>query len=196
MRPDIPHMQPNKSSNKPWVDPVSLPNHGDISGIRGNAADFVKQLNLNTYISYGVGNEDTFGYKVGKAVKFVDISVGPKHDRNGRLEASTVAELVVTKDMLNGAGMLHGGCVAYLIDNTPLVVLGLVQRVNGVGVTQSMNILFHSPAPIGTCLRIASTSIALGGRVMSSRCEITDKDTGRVVASAFLNKMQPVGSKL
>ncbi len=75
--------------------------------------------------------------------------------------------------MLNGAGMLHGGCVAYLIDkyvyiypglktntdlnfklhsqysccSTPLVVLGLIRSVNGVGVTQSMNVHFHAPAP-------------------------------------------------
>lgn len=32
--------------------------------------------------------------------------------------------------------------------STPLVVLGLVQKVNGVGVTQSMNVLFHAPAPM------------------------------------------------
>ena len=75
-------------------------------------------------------------------------------------------------DMLNGAGMLHGGCVAYLIDkwvlpsrdwcgflgrlilslrsccSTPLVVLGLLQNVNGVGVTQGMNVLFHAPASL------------------------------------------------
>ena len=71
--------------------------------------------------------------------------------------------------MLNGAGMLHGGCLAYIVDkyvqlitllertnnlsptsccSTPLVVLGLIQNVNGVGVTQSMNVLFHAPAPL------------------------------------------------
>lgn len=148
---------------------------------------------------YGVGEEDCFGYKVGKSVRFTEVNVNRKLEKQGRLEATTVAEVEVTKHMLNGAGMLHGGCVAYLIDNccsTPLVVLGLIQSVNGVGVTQSMNVLFHSPAPLGTCLRIVSTSIALGGRVMSSRCEILDKDTGRVVASAFLSKMQPASSKL
>jgi acyl-coenzyme A thioesterase 13 len=90
-------MQSSKSSHKAWVDPASLPNHGDISNIGGNAADFVKQLNLNTYISYGVGNEDTFGHNVGKSVKFVDISVERKEERKGRLEATTIAELVVTK---------------------------------------------------------------------------------------------------
>lgn len=198
MRSDIPHAS-SSSQSKPWVDPASLPDHGDISNIGGNASDYVKQLNLNTYISYGIGNEDTFGYKVGKSVKFTNVSIEHKSERKGRLEAVTVAELMVTKDMLNGAGMLHGGCVAYLVDNccsTPLVTLGLVRNVNGVGVTQSVNILFHAPAPIGTCLQITSTSVALGGRVMTSRCEITDKDSGRIIASAFLNKMQPVVSKL
>lgn len=97
MRSDIPQAPPSSSQPKLWVDPASLPNHGDISNIGGNATDYVKQLNLNTYISYGVGNEDTFGYKVGKSVKFVDISVDPKPGRKGRLEATTVAELVVTK---------------------------------------------------------------------------------------------------
>jgi len=150
-------------------------------------------------MSYGVGEEDSFGCKVGKEVRFVEVSVNKKLERQGRLEATTIAEVVVTKHMLNGAKMLHGGCVAYLLDvccSTPLVVLGLIQGVNGVGVTQAMNVLFHSPAAMGACLQIFSTSISLGGRVMSSRCELIDKDTGRVVASAYLNKMQPALSKL
>ncbi|KAF8981101.1 HotDog domain-containing protein [Cyathus striatus] len=194
----LPSISRSKASNT-WVDPASLPNFGTVSDTTGNAPDYVKQLNYNTYMSYGVGGEDSFGYKVGKAVKFVEVNVNRKLERQGRMEATTVAELEVTKHMLNGAGMLHGGCVTYLIDNccsTPLVVLGLLQGVNGVGVTQSMNVLFHSPAPLGTCLRIVSTSVSLGGRVMSSRCEILDKDSGRMIASAFLNKMQPVPSKL
>ncbi|KAJ3931923.1 MAG: HotDog domain-containing protein [Lentinula lateritia] len=184
------------SNRKAWIDPASLPNQGDISSVSGNAPDYVKQLNYNTYYSYGVGGEDSFGHKVGKEVKFVDVNINRKLDRQERLEATTVAEVVVNKYMLNGAGMLHGGCIAYLIDNTPLVVLGLVQNINGVGVTQAMNVLFHSPAPLGTCLQIRSTSVSLGGRIMTSRCEILDKHTGRTVASAFLNKMQPNPTKL
>lgn len=97
MRPELPHTPTGSAQPGPWVDPASLPNYGDISGITGSAPDYVKQLNLNTYISYGVGNKDTFGYKAGKAVKFVDISIDRKHTRKGRLEATTVAELVVTQ---------------------------------------------------------------------------------------------------
>ncbi|KAJ3498105.1 hypothetical protein NMY22_g19633 [Coprinellus aureogranulatus] len=145
------HSKHSQEERKHWVDPASLPNYGDTSTIAGNAPDYVKQLNYNTYIAYGVGDADCFGHAVGKSVKFVEVNINRKRERNDRLEATTIAEVAVTRHMLNGAGMLHGGCIAYIIDNccsTPLVVLGLIQNTNGVGVTQSMNVLFHSPAPL------------------------------------------------
>ncbi|EGO01006.1 hypothetical protein SERLA73DRAFT_51712 [Serpula lacrymans var. lacrymans S7.3] len=185
-----------RSKSAAWVDPTSFSNYGDVSQIKGNVSPYVKQLILNTFVAYGAGDEQCFGHTVAKSVKFIDISVEENSDKKGRMEATTVAEVIVTKSMLNGAGMLHGGCIAFLIDNTPLIALGLIQNVNGVGVTQAMNVLFHSPAPLGTCLHIISTSIALGGRIMSARCEVVNKDSGRIVASAYLNKMQPVITKL
>ncbi|KAJ7258152.1 HotDog domain-containing protein [Mycena rebaudengoi] len=183
---------------KAWVDPASLPHDDDVdvSTISGNAPPYVKQLACNTFYSYGVGDRDTFGYEVGRATKFVKMDIDRSVEKAGRLEATVVAEVKVTRHMLNGAGMLHGGCVSYLIDNMPLVVLGLFQNMNGVGVTQAINVSFHAPAPVGCELRIISTSISMGGRVMTSRCEIVDKASGRVVASAVLNKMQPQAAKL
>ena len=49
--------------------------------------------------------------------------------------------------------MLHGGCIAYFVDNlgsVSLDALGLlrVRPDSGVGVTQALNILFHAPAPL------------------------------------------------
>ncbi|EPQ51970.1 hypothetical protein GLOTRDRAFT_108013 [Gloeophyllum trabeum ATCC 11539] len=182
-----------------WVNPESLPNYGDASSIGGNAPEFVKQLNNNTFGAYGLGDQECFAYGVGKDLKFVEVDVERRPDKGGRMEATTVAELEVTKNMLNGAGMLHGGCLAYLIDMccaTPSIVLGLIRKINGVGVTQAMNILYHSPAPPGSRLRIISTSITLGGRCMTSRCEVIDQRSGRLIASAFLNKMQPNMARL
>jgi len=196
---DIDRPSFSSSRSRAWVDPASLSNYGDASQIKGNVSPYVKQLILNTFIAYGAGDEHCFGHSVAKAVKFVDISAREGEDKQGRMEATTIAEVIVSKSMLNGASMLHGGCLAFLIDNccsTPLVALGLIQNINGVGVTQAMNILFHSPAPRGSCLRIVSTSIAMGGRIMSARCEVINKQTGGVVASAYLNKMQPVMSKM
>ncbi|KAF7323869.1 4HBT domain-containing protein [Mycena kentingensis (nom. inval.)] len=190
------HHAPLKAHTQPWVDPSALPDDLDVDVglIGGSCPEYVKQLVCNTFYAYGVGAADVFGYKVGRSTHFVEMSVDPALERAGRMEAVTVAEVLVTKHMLNGAGMLHGAVIMYLIDNcasTPLVALGLMSGTNGVGVTQGMNVLFHAPAPVGSILRITSSSISLGGRVMAARCEIVDKLSGRVVASAFLNKMQP-----
>ncbi|KAF4612800.1 hypothetical protein D9613_011844 [Agrocybe pediades] len=84
-------------AEKAWVDPASLPHHGHASYIAGNTPDYVKQLNYNTFMCYGVGEEDCFGYKVGKAVKFTDVNVNRKMERQGRLEATTTAEIEVTR---------------------------------------------------------------------------------------------------
>jgi len=110
-----------------------LANYGDASQIQGNVSHYVKQLILNTFIAYGAGDEHCFGHSVAKAVKFVDVSAHGSHEKQGRMEATTIAEITVSKSMsccgimfrnnsqcrlgmLNGAGMLHGGCLAFLID--------------------------------------------------------------------------------
>jgi acyl-coenzyme A thioesterase 13 len=82
---------------KVWVDPASLPNHGDVATVAGNAPDYVKQLNKNTYMSYGVGGEDCFGHKVGRSVKFITVNIERNVERRGRLSATTVAEVKVSK---------------------------------------------------------------------------------------------------
>jgi len=179
-----------------WVDPEQLPTVGDAGSIVGNAPDHVKQVTLNTFHGYGVGPKDCFGASVGGKIKIVEVNL---ETRGNRQEASAVCEVTVTADMLNSAGVMHGGCVGYLVDlcaAVPLVALGVAKKSNGAGVTQALNILFHAPASIDACLRITSNSVTLGGRLMTSRCEITDKASGRAIASAFLSKMQPVITKL
>lgn len=91
------HYESTRTTSKAWVDPASLPDYGDVSSITGNAPDYVKQLNHNTFFSYGVGDEDCFGHKVGSSVKFVDVSIDKRQERHGRLEATTVAEIIVSK---------------------------------------------------------------------------------------------------
>jgi acyl-coenzyme A thioesterase 13 len=97
----VPSSTPSRpQSRKVWVDPASLPDYGDVSLITGNVPDYVKQLNSNTYFSYGVGDEDCFGHKVGKAVKFTEVNVDSQQGRQGRMEATTVAEVTVSKRKL------------------------------------------------------------------------------------------------
>ncbi|KAI5121591.1 hypothetical protein M0805_009462 [Coniferiporia weirii] len=210
---------PKQQQRQPWVDPAALPRatrdtltYHSAAQIAGSAPLRAKQLALNTFATYGVGGADAFGHAAGRQVRFVRIDLeggdaveGVKETRGalgsggsagaGRaLSVTSVAEVVVDKSMVNGNGMMHGGCIAYLIDNcgsVPLVVLGEVRGRNGVGVTQALNILYHGPASLGTTLEIVSTSLVLGGRSMTARCEIFDKSCKRLVASAFINKMEP-----
>ncbi|OCH90811.1 hypothetical protein OBBRIDRAFT_834710 [Obba rivulosa] len=179
-----------------WVDPEQLPKVGDATSIAGNAPEHIKQITLNTLHVYGIGPKDCFGASVGDKIRIVEVNIDIEGKRQ---EASAVCEVRVTTDMLNSAGVMHGGCVGYLVDlcaAVPLVALGVAKRSNGAGVTQALNILFHAPAPLDAYLRITSNSITLGGRLMTSRCEIVLKDSRRAIASAFLSKMQPLMMKL
>lgn len=83
--------------DKFWVDPCTTPQYGDVSRIRGNAPEYVKQLNNNTFGAYAVGEPECFAYSIGKSTKFVEIDV---LERQGSLEARTVAEVFVTKGVL------------------------------------------------------------------------------------------------
>ena len=117
-----------------------LPELGDSSLIRGNAPADTKRLVKNVFDAYGVGKQGCFANSVGESVRLVEVCVKGHHRRlepdgpQERLEAGTVAELTVSQglsrrimallpltlvglvEMLNGAGILHGGCIAYLID--------------------------------------------------------------------------------
>ena len=94
----VPATSPGGSERqKAWVDPAALPNYGDTSTIGGNAPDYVKQLNNNTYMAYGVGGDECFGHIVGKVVKFVKVNIERNDERQGRLSATTVAEVEVSK---------------------------------------------------------------------------------------------------
>ncbi|KAI0653735.1 HotDog domain-containing protein [Cubamyces menziesii] len=179
------------ATSRAWVDPAALPDYLDPRAVSGNASDEVKRLTLNTLGAYGVGSTDSFAHAVGAQIRVTEIS---SDRRDGRVEVVVVAEVQACKEMLNGAGTVHGGCICYLIDNCasiPLVALGLMQDINGVGVSQAMSVLFHAPASIDTCMLVTSRTVTLGGRIMSARCEITDKQSGRMIASGMLAKMQP-----
>ncbi len=63
-----------------WVDPALLPPHAHPTPIGGSAPEWVKELNYNTLMHYGVGPQDAFGARVGRALRFVDVSVQRRGD--------------------------------------------------------------------------------------------------------------------
>lgn len=86
---------------KHWIDPFALPNSGDISHVKGNVSDEIKQLVQNTFVSYGIGDDDCFAAAAGKEARFMEVHVSKK-DVAGRekTDCTTVWEAIVTKSKL------------------------------------------------------------------------------------------------
>ncbi|OAX43381.1 hypothetical protein K503DRAFT_731781 [Rhizopogon vinicolor AM-OR11-026] len=141
-------------------------------------------------------------------LRLTEVSVLPKAEEPDKLEGRVVFEVTVDEEMLNSNGSIHGGITAMIIDEhvssthvrwqvndcstMPIYVLGLATggRATG-GVTHSLNVVYHSPALLGDKLRVVSTTLTLGNRALSSRCEIWNATRHRLVASAVHLKMDP-----
>ncbi|KAJ7223056.1 HotDog domain-containing protein [Mycena pura] len=165
--------------------------------ITGNVDDHTKQAFSDLPALFGSrrkGGRVNFGDDIFARIVVTHASVDNKAEEPLKQEGRVVCEIVVTEDMLNGGGNLHGGCSAYLIDNCSSLSLMIVQP--GPNVSQSLNIVYHSPATLGDKLRIVNTSIAIGARALSARAEIWNVTKHRLVASGVHIKMQPSTAKL
>ncbi|KAI5452297.1 hypothetical protein NCC49_000861 [Naganishia albida] len=110
-----------------------------------------------------------------------------------RKKAKVFVETVVRKDFLNPVGVLHGAATAYIIDicsSLPLMALSTSDFWSGLGgLSQSMSILYHAPAPEGTKLKIISETLNVGGRIANMRCEIRNAENNKLIASGFHSKV-------
>ncbi|KAJ7629836.1 HotDog domain-containing protein [Mycena rosella] len=163
----------------------------DAAQIAGNVPAAQKQLNANVlaYFTTGSGLSGTpppFASDIGRQLRIVALNVCGD-------AAEVELEIDVTESMCNVYGTMHGGCAAYMLDPAtvaPAILLGLAKGFDGTGVSQSMNIHWHHPAPLGATLSITTRCIFADGRARLSRCEMRDKISGKLIVSgthAFLN---------
>ncbi|KZT37523.1 hypothetical protein SISSUDRAFT_1106590 [Sistotremastrum suecicum HHB10207 ss-3] len=158
----------------------------DIASIKGNAPDAIK-THIAGILFFFIFHKESFAHSVGKRIKVVEVdaedpnSGGNVNQATGegqsRRRATVICECTVEQDMVNGAGNMHGGCTGYLMDIcTSFPIAAATKNKDGSygtsGVSQSLNIVYHAPAPVGTQLRIVSSTVAVGGRVMTARCEV------------------------
>ncbi|KAI0629885.1 hypothetical protein C8Q77DRAFT_273489 [Trametes polyzona] len=178
----------------------------DSSAVKTNLPNSTVQL-LQDILAHHIAHRpdsDVFGHGQAKNLKLVEAFVRPRaQDQNATgsnptrqvpegkpdadgLEAVTVCEIPVEKDMLNVHGTLAGACTTLLIDLgtfSALFALGVVVGVDPTGFSASMNVVWHAPAVRGATLRLVNTSLALKPRMASARCEIYDQD-GKLLVSA------------
>ncbi|KAJ8469520.1 hypothetical protein ONZ51_g8933 [Trametes cubensis] len=123
------------------------------------------------------------------------VKVKPRTDD---LEALTVCEVDVQDGkcpsstgrrccMLNVHGTLAGPCLTLFLDVasfSALFALGTVVNMDPSGFSTSMNIVWHAAATRGMTLRFVNRSLSLTPRMGAARCEVYDKKTARLLASA------------
>jgi len=175
---------------------LSLDGEIDISMITGNASDDIKRVVGHPWgLLSGYGNSPTFGESIQKRLKVTEVSIDKKSEEERKLEARLVIELDVVEDMLNGGGNIHGGCSAYLVDTCSSLALIALNMSNtgevSPSVSQSLNIVYHSPAQLGDKLRLVNTTLTLGARAQSARTEIWNITHHRLVVSGTHVKMVP-----
>ncbi|KAF7307700.1 Acyl-coenzyme A thioesterase 13 [Mycena kentingensis (nom. inval.)] len=131
-----------------------------------------------------------FGDAIFARLLVTEASVSQDTD-SGRVSGRLVAEIDVEHDMLNGMGNVQGGCTSTLIDIGS--TLCFMAAYNGTHVSQSLNVVYHSPATLGDKLRIISTTLSIGTRVITARTEIWNATRHRLAASGVHIKMTPTG---
>lgn len=173
----------------------------DTSEVKGNASPEIKLALLTSLVQRRHATRSTgkpfrgFEAEFTSRMQLAEASVLPKTEESGKLEGRAVFEIIVDKDMLNEGGTMHGGCLAMMIDLcsvTSIYVLSASTGAHGVfGVQQSLNIMFHSPAVLGDKLHIVNTTLTIGSRARSGRCEVWNITQHRLVASAVCTNMVP-----
>ncbi|KAJ3499529.1 hypothetical protein NMY22_g19500 [Coprinellus aureogranulatus] len=146
----------------------------DISSIAGNAPLHVKQAlnglvtSLDSITPPEHRGRSMFGTEVYSRLKITEVSILKKVDEESKLEGRVVVEAIVEEDMVNILGSIHGRCSAFLVDMCSVMSLfALSLATTGKtpeSVSQSINMIYHSPAALGEKIRLVNTSITLGNR--------------------------------
>ncbi|KAG2361452.1 HotDog domain-containing protein, partial [Suillus spraguei] len=120
-----------------------------------------------------------------------EVSILSKTEEPEKLEGRVVFQAIVDEEMLNDGGHVHGGCTAtiidmHLLDNAHLCPCDLTTGHGVFGVSQSLNTVYHSPALLGDKLRIVCTTLTVGSRIFSSRCEVRFWQSHPLALSAYV----------
>ncbi|EAU82753.1 hypothetical protein CC1G_10658 [Coprinopsis cinerea okayama7 len=178
---------------------MSFPSNNDldISHVKGNAPEEIKRLLVSPYRLYKSNQAQgpLFGEEIQKRLVVTEVSILQKAEEPLKQEGRVVLETDVAEDMLNGGGNIHGGCSAFLIDicsTLALIALGIVNNSKSTrSVSQSLNVVYHSPASLGDRIRIVNQTLTLGARAQSVRTEIWNVTHHRLVSSGTHIKMVP-----
>ncbi|KIM57938.1 hypothetical protein SCLCIDRAFT_16861 [Scleroderma citrinum Foug A] len=173
----------------------------NVSLIGGNASIDLKRSFFDIFYEQLASPKGAKGFEseIASRIIWKEMSLLEVAEEPEKLEGRTVFEITVEDDMVNPAGALHGGCSALLINSCstmPIALLSLATTGRAeFGASQSLSIVYHSPAMLGDRLRIVGATLSVGSRILSSRCEIWNAAKHRLVATGVHIKMPASVSK-
>ncbi|KAI0747408.1 hypothetical protein C8Q74DRAFT_1320559 [Fomes fomentarius] len=139
-----------------------------------------------------------FADSVWKQLELTEVEVSPR-EKDGKLQSRVTYTTTVSEDMLNLAGIMHGGCAVFLIDLCSSLAVITLAHASGKAphyVSQAINTTFHAPAPLGAKLEIVNTTLSFGTRTVSAVTKIWDVTNKRLCMTGVHNKMAPSKPKL
>lgn len=102
---------------------MKLENNIDISEVEGNASPEIKLALQNSlmqrqrHVSRPAGKPFRgFETEFASRMQLLEASILSKAEEPDKLEGRTVFEVFVDEDVLNRSGIMHGGCLAMIID--------------------------------------------------------------------------------
>ncbi|PVF95905.1 hypothetical protein CPB86DRAFT_816842 [Serendipita vermifera] len=98
--------------------------------------------------------------------------------------ATIVFELTVDDDMCNAFHVLHGGCAAFLIDNS-VILSAFIKNTLSI----YLNIEYHGVVPLGTVVEIVASTKTVRKRVLFLKAEMIHKDKRVLLVSGSHIKM-------
>ncbi|KAF8339015.1 HotDog domain-containing protein [Cantharellus anzutake] len=193
-------MAPNKfdihrtPGQKPGLNQGDTPS--DLSNINTNVPKRQLEGAMLTFDSF-VRNGKYFGVEaVGKHLVSTDMSFGDEEDKpdvpddkNKHSRMKFAANIDVSKDMCNKFGIMHGACVAYLMDT---VTTGALVSLEGPPrVSLSLNISFYRPIPVGSKIRLVAYTTSVGRSIAHTRGEMWDLKKSTLLASCTHTMVDP-----
>ncbi|KAJ6454533.1 hypothetical protein C8R47DRAFT_1083044 [Mycena vitilis] len=171
-----------------FLNSLPAPPKFNVAEIKGNLSDDEKLLNAKGF--WHLLSTAEFAKDIGKRLRIASINF----DDETR-QCELVLEIEVAKDMGNFLGVLHGACITFMADICcagSIIMLGAKTGVDARVLTRSMELTFARPAFIGDTLEIVATSNDL----QLARCDIRNKKSGKICATAVQSLAKAGKSKL
>ncbi|AFR96680.2 hypothetical protein, variant [Cryptococcus neoformans var. grubii H99] len=144
-----------------------------------------------------------FAPSLARSIKIIDTDDIPPEDVNGRRKVDGWKmryKAVVTGDMTNLIGNIHGAAISWLVDTLTSAALVHLHTPTFwgppmmAGVSLSMEIQYLHPVGLGSELIIDVQVLKCTPTLANLRCEIKTMDSGKIIAvGTHLKTWKPMG---